>query len=280
MLSSPRLASRLAPAMLALCVANVFVAKSQTIQNPQPMVKSASSRGKQSFAASCAGCHGLDGKGSDRAPNIADKPSVQRLSDAQLFSIIQNGVPGTGMPAFHLLESSRIKAMVTYLRTLQGTRKLIHLLGNPDRGKTIFSGKAGCSQCHVVGGEGGFIASDLSEYARTHDLEEIRTTILNPASGNRPVRLVTVVVHGGEKYSGRVRSEDNFSLQLQTLDGAFHFMSKSDIESLEYAPETLMPSDYGSRLNSDEMNDLISYLMSVAGSSGPAAPSKAKEWEW
>ena len=279
MLSNPRWVSMLAP-LLALCIADAIFAKLQTAQNPQQAANPASSRGKQSFAGFCAGCHGLDGKGSDRAPNIADKPSVQRLSDAQLFSIIQNGIPGTGMPAFHSLESSQIKAMVTYLRTLQGTRKPVHLPGNPDRGKTIFSGKAGCSQCHVVGGEGGFIASDLSEYARTHDPDEIRTTILNPASGNRPVRLATVVVHGGEKYSGRVRSEDNFSLQLQTLDGAFHFMSKSDIESLEYAPETLMPSDYGSRLNSNEMNDLISYLMSIAGSSGPAESSKKKEWEW
>lgn len=280
MLSSPRLASVLAPLVLVLGVASVFVAKSQTAQNPQQTVKSTSSQGRQSFVGACAGCHGLDGKGSERAPNIAAKPSVQQLSDAQLFTIIQNGIPGTGMPGFHLLESSQIKALVTYLRTLQGAKRTIHLPGNPEQGKTIFSEKAGCSQCHTVKGEGGFIASDLSDYARTHDLEEIRTTILNPASVNRPVKLVMVVVRGGEKYAGRVRSEDNFSLQLQTLDGAFHFMSKSDIERLEYASETLMPSDYSSRLNSDQMNDLISYLISVAGSREPIAPSKKKEWEW
>lgn len=280
MLLNPRLPSILAPVLMVLCVASPFVAKSQTSQNPQQTVKPASSRGKQSFAGACAGCHELDGKGSERAPNIADKASVQRLSDAQLFSIIQNGIPGTGMPAFHTLESSQIKAVVSYLRMLQGTKRTIHLPGNPDRGKTIFSGKAGCSQCHMVRGEGGFIASDLSDYAHTHDLEEMRTTILDPASSNRQVKLVTVIVRGGEKYAGRVRSEDNFSLQLQTLDGAFYFMSKSDIETLEYTSETLMPSDYGSRLNSSEVNDLISYLISVAGSSEPTASSKEKEWDW
>jgi hypothetical protein len=35
------------------------------------------------------------------------------------------------------------------------------------------------------------------------------------------------------KYSGRVRNEDNFSLQLQTLDGAFHLFMKSELRSFE-----------------------------------------------
>jgi hypothetical protein len=37
----------------------------------------------------------------------------------------------------------------------------------------------------------------------------------------------------GQNYSGRVRSEDNFSLQLQTLDGAFHLFMKSELRSFE-----------------------------------------------
>jgi hypothetical protein len=37
----------------------------------------------------------------------------------------------------------------------------------------------------------------------------------------------------GQKYSGRVRNEDNFSLQLQTLDGAFHLFMKSELRSFE-----------------------------------------------
>jgi len=36
--------------------------------------------GRQTFAASCASCHGLDGRGSERAPDIADRPDVRELS--------------------------------------------------------------------------------------------------------------------------------------------------------------------------------------------------------
>ncbi len=70
---------------------------------PRESAKSASTRGKQTFTSTCAGCHGLDGRGGERAPNIAENPKVLRFSDAQISLIIENGVPGTGMPAFHSL---------------------------------------------------------------------------------------------------------------------------------------------------------------------------------
>lgn len=235
-------------------------------------------RGKQTFSSSCAQCHGLDGKGSERAPNIVDRPSIQRSSDSQIFHIIENGVPGTGMPAFHSLEPSQIRAVVAYLRMLQGKNKAAALPGNPEQGKALFFGKAGCSQCHMVSGEGGFIASDLSEYARVHQVEQIRNAIVDPASTGREVRLITVTLHSGEQYTGRVRDEDNFSLQLQSLDGTFHFLAKSEIDRMQFDSQSLMHSGYGSRLDVHEVNDLISYLMKVAGTT-ESTPPKAEEWE-
>ena len=231
--------------------------------------------GKQTFASTCANCHGLDGRGGERAPNIAETPRVQQLSDAQLFKIIENGIPGTGMPAFHSLDSSNIKAVVTYLRTLQGTKKLVKLPGDPARGETVFLGKGGCSGCHMVAGKGGFIASDLSAYARTYTVEQIRNEITAPTNNDPRARMATATLRSGEKYTGRVRNEDNFSLQLQTMDGIFHFLGKSDLEGLEYSSQPLMPSNFGSTLSADELNDVVSYLMSLADAS--TAPSKPPE---
>jgi mono/diheme cytochrome c family protein len=55
----------------------------------------------------CAVCHGSDGHGqTDMGENMYPKvpdlagPTVQRLSDGELFSIVQNGVRWTGMPAW------------------------------------------------------------------------------------------------------------------------------------------------------------------------------------
>jgi cytochrome c oxidase cbb3-type subunit III len=280
MLPSP--GSRSVLVLAAVWAASCFAAWPRTPPQSLPQKSAAplSTRGKQTFASTCANCHGLDGRGGERAPNITENPKVQRLSDSQIEHIVENGVPGTGMPAFHSLETADVKAVVAYLRTLQGTKQTVKLPGDPVRGEAIFFGKAGCSGCHMIAGKGGFIASDLSSYARTHAVEQIRSAITTPApASDRQERLATVTIRGDTKVVGRIRNEDNFSVQLQTLDGTFYFVAKSDLEGLEYDPQTLMPSDYGSTLNPEELNDLVSYLMRVANASRSATPKKADEWE-
>jgi putative heme-binding domain-containing protein len=273
--------SQFALLLVALCVGSGLGAWSQTPRQnlPQTNLKLLSTRGKQTFASTCAGCHGLDGRGGERAPNIVENPKVQQLSDAQIFRVIENGVPGTGMPAFHSLARVEVEAVVAYLRSLQGTNRTLNLPGDPDRGQTVFFGKAGCSGCHMAAGKGGFIASDLSGYARGHAVEQIRSAITSPTPGNdRRARLVTATLRGGETYVGRIRNEDNFSVQLQTLDGTFYFVDKSDLEGLETS-QTPMHTDYGSTLSSVELNNVVSYLMRVAGASKWETPAKENEWE-
>jgi putative heme-binding domain-containing protein len=205
---------------------------------------------------------------------------VQRLSDTQIGHVVENGIPGTVMPAFHSLASSDVTAVVTYLRTLHGTKKALNLPGDGKRGETIFFAKAGCSGCHMVLGKGGFIASDLSGYGRAHAVEQTRSAIINPPPGSdQQARMVTTTTRGGEKYVGRIRNEDNFSLQLQTWDGAFRFLSKSDIEKSEYSSQGLMPTDYASTLSADELNDLVSYLLSVANARTSPSETPRKEFE-
>jgi len=268
--------------LMAVWAANGLAVWSQTPgQNlPKQSAKVDSNRGKQVFASTCANCHGLDGRGSERAPNIAERASVQRLSDAQISHIIEDGIPGTGMPAFHSLEHSDVEAIVAYLRALQGRKPTIKLPGNPDRGEAVFFGKAGCSGCHMIAGKGGYIASDLSGYAGSRAVDQIRSAITAPTpNGDRDARLVTAMTRTGEKYSGRIRNEDNFSLQLQALDGTFFFVAKSDIERLEYSSQTLMPSDYGSTLSHDDLNDVVSYLMRVSLVSSGASKGPVEAFE-
>jgi cytochrome c oxidase cbb3-type subunit III len=235
---------------------------SQAGPRTTPGSQATQGEGARLFAATCAGCHGLDGRGGERAPDIAQAHEVQRLSDAQLMHVVQEGVPGTGMPAFHSLPRAEIKALLAYLRVLQGSDKTPRLPGDPERGRQVFV-KTGCSDCHMVAGSGGFMASDLSSYGNTHSEDEIRSAITQP---NQAVeaRSVTVRTQDGHSYSGRIRNEDNFSLQLQSLDGTFYFLAKSEVGEIEYSPRSLMPSDYNRRLSSQDMNDIVSYLIKAA----------------
>jgi cytochrome c oxidase cbb3-type subunit III len=267
----------------AACIClNVFVVCVSLRAQQRAPSPAALLQGRQVFSSSCAGCHGLDGRGGERAPDIASKPEVQRLSSAALTRIVHDGVPGTGMPSFRLLGASRIQAVVLYVRSLQGRGEAGRLPGNPEAGKGLFFGKAGCAECHMLAGAGGFIGSDLSNYAATESAHEIRDAILHPEAKADPAKkAVLVTTMSGEQLTGVARNEDNFSLQLQTLDGSFHLFTKTDLKSVEHQDRSLMPSDYGSRLSRVELNDIVSYMMSVAKSNlaGAKPGHKAKKPE-
>jgi plastocyanin len=76
------------------------------------------------FAEHCAVCHAADGRGSSAigshmyppVPDLAS-PAIQQFSDGALFSIIQNGVRWTGMPAFRSTDDAdAIWNLVSYVR--------------------------------------------------------------------------------------------------------------------------------------------------------------------
>jgi putative heme-binding domain-containing protein len=222
---------------------------------------------KTTYESVCASCHGLDAQGSERGPNIASRQEVVDKSDAQLAEILKHGKTSTGMPAFAAFGDARIAALVAYLRTLLGHGDEGPVPGDPASGKALFFGKAQCASCHMVGGQGGFFAHDLTSYAARMNADEVRAKIVNPDKDFDTRRGTdTVILADSSKLSGVVRSEDNFSLQLQTPDGLFHLLTKSEIRTQTYAGKSGMPKDYGATLSPAELNDLVSYLLRASRS--------------
>jgi mono/diheme cytochrome c family protein len=77
------------------------------LTNPVPATPEVIAEGRDHFADHCAVCHGNDGSGDTemgrglypRAPDMR-LPATQKLTDAELFYIIENGVRLTGMPGW------------------------------------------------------------------------------------------------------------------------------------------------------------------------------------
>ncbi len=230
------------------------------------------------FESTCAACHGLDGQGGERGPNIATRLEVVRLSDDEILKVLREGLPASGMPAFASLGKAKLSSLLTYLRGLQGKGSSASIPGDPNKGKLLFYGSARCSECHIIHGNGGFLSTDLSNYAATVSALEIRSAITNP-SGEASQRrsLVTVTLRDGKFIEGVVRNEDNFSLQLQSTDGTFHLLQKSAVVTITPHPEPLMPSDYASTLSAAQLNDLVGYLMTVARQTKKPASSGWQE---
>jgi cytochrome c oxidase cbb3-type subunit III len=227
------------------------------------------------FASNCAVCHGADGRGGEHAPDIATVSDVQRRPDQNLIDIVRNGISGTGMPGFDWLGQEKIFGIVAYLRTLQGKNSPVTLPGNAEDGEKLFFGKAQCSECHMAQGKGGFIASDLSYPDSNTSADRLRQVIVDPVNSLPTQKKgITVTTADGQKYAGALRAQDNFSVSMQTMDGAFHYFPKSQLISIEIGTGSLMPYDYRSRLSDAEVNDLVSYLLRIGTQSAkPDKPS-------
>lgn len=235
------------------------------------------------FRRNCASCHGSDGRGGERAPNIATQHDVVSATDAQLKDVIGKGIPEAGMPSFDYLGNEKVVKLVARLRVLQGVGDASRapLPGDPVAGVTIFFGKASCSNCHMVRGRGGFLGEDLSGYAKGRTVDAIRKAIVDPASSpDSGGRLTCIAMSDGTKYSGVVRAENNFTVVLQSEDGTYHSIDRDRIAKTDSA--ALMPRDYGQTLTPKEVDDVVSFLIKSATpvqpiSVGPEAVGKDQQ---
>ena len=235
----------------------------------------AQSPGAAIFASNCAGCHGADGRGGEHAPNIATTPEVQHLMDRELAGIIRNGISGAGMPAFSSLKPQEVRDVVAWLRILQGRGDIVKLPGDARSGEALFFGKAQCSECHMVKGKGGFIGGDLSFYGAEARPDQIRGIIVDPEKNLPPEKkATTVVTNTGQTITGMVRGNNNFSLSLQTPDGAFHFLQKTDLTRIDLGSRSLMPA---SKLEGKEVDDLVSYLLQAGTDNAKGSPEHASQ---
>src|SRR5690349_13055708 len=72
--------------------------------------------GQRQFANTCSPCHGGDGMGGELGPPIAGR--LRRLDDQRLTTVIHQGIPGRGMPAFPNITGPSLANLIAFLRTL------------------------------------------------------------------------------------------------------------------------------------------------------------------
>jgi len=136
-----------------------------------------------------------------------------------------------------------------------------------DSGESLFFGKAGCASCHEVNGRGGVVGPDLSAAGMIAP-EALRAKILNPSSaggrGGAPLVLVAKLPDG-RTIQGVRHNEDTFTLQLMDASGQLHLLDKMKIGEVRRENRSLMPSDYATRLSSDELQNVVAYLGTLKG---------------
>lgn len=244
-------------------------------RNPFAGNKQAIQEGRSQFRFNCAMCHGVDAKGTQKAPNLTTGHWAHGGSDGELFRTIQRGVPGTLMPAQQaILTETETWQVIAYLRSLQAP---LSLVGDAARGRKLFMSEGNCGSCHMVNGQGGRLGPDLSrvgaERSTTYLAESIRRPSAHLAEGltepNKDLaqkyQTVTVITENGDRIMGVALDEDSFSLQMMGTDQQLHLFQKSEVRQVIHGSKSLMPAYSPVMLSDKDLQDLVAYLASLRG---------------
>jgi cytochrome c oxidase cbb3-type subunit III len=218
--------------------------------------------GSQLYSAQCSTCHGPDG---DAVGGVDLRSGKFRnaTNDGDLARIIGNGIPGTGMLGFKL-DPPEIAAVVAYLRNMNTVDATAMKPGDAARGRALFE-RHDCTRCHRVGAQGARVAPDLSDIGSIRGPGSLQRSLVDPNSQmmpiNRPVRIVT---RDGKVISGRRLNEDTYTVQLIDDQERLLSLTKADLREYTILTTSPMPS-YKDRITSDELADLLAYLLSLKG---------------
>jgi alcohol dehydrogenase (cytochrome c) len=94
--------------VVMLCVALV----ASSIAGAQP-----ADPGRTTWVSRCAGCHGTTGNGGELGPAIVAR--IPTRTDQDLTTLLRQGLPSSGMPAFSNLTDTETAALIGFLRTLR-----------------------------------------------------------------------------------------------------------------------------------------------------------------
>jgi putative heme-binding domain-containing protein len=229
------------------------------LKNPMEGKPEAVDAGRKLYMVSCAACHGPNAEGG-RGPRLLQSSGVRGMSNRRLYSTIKDGVKGTDMPPSTLAED-RVWEVVTYVRELNAPAFESRVPGDGAAGERLFTGKAGCANCHSIRGKGGFLGPDLSTLGLTRTATQIREAILKPDERiTEGYRGIAVTLANGTKISGVSRDYTNYSAQVLDAKGRIHSLDMRKVKQVELSKGSLMPGDFETRLTKEELTDLVAYL--------------------
>ena len=270
----------LAPLAAGLLLLAATAAYAADDQNPLAHDPKAAKAGEYEFRINCALCHGLGAHGGGRGPDLTREQKKHAHSDAELFQVISNGIPGTVMPANGTngqgvgMTDDEIWQIITYIRSVE-VKAPARPVGSAAHGKDLFYGDANCSLCHMVEGKGGRVGPELTGVGGSRTRDAIIDSVRNPSRRlawgltestkefPQEYETITVVTADGKQIKGVALNEDNFSVQMMDSSENIYLLEKDKLKSFQKSRESLMPVYPPEVLSDKDLDDIVAYLVSV-----------------
>src|ERR1700721_4823173 len=227
-------------------------------RNPLAGDAKSAKAGEYQFRINCALCHGWGAQGGGRGPDLTRAVKKHAHTDAEMFQVISNGIPGTAMPANGTngqgvgMTDKEIWQIIAYIRS-QEVKAPSKAAGNAGHGKELFYGDANCSLCHMIEGKGGRLGPELTAVGESRTRVAIIDSVRNPSrrlAGGlteatkefpQEYETVTAVTAEGKQIKGVTLNEDSFSVQVIDTSEEIYLLEKNKLRSFQKSRESLMP---------------------------------------
>lgn len=219
--------------------------------------------GSALYAAQCSQCHGPNGD-LIGGVNLRSGDLKRASTDEALRGVLNNGIPGTGMPAFKF-DQAELTGIIAFVRNMKEFEAKKVALGDAERGRSLFAGKGQCLNCHRVNGEGGRKGPNLSQVGSMRPASLLEQSLLDPTAAMLPQnRAIRAVTKDGTTITGRRLNEDTFAVQILDDQDRLRSLIKADLREYTVIKTSPMPS-YRQTLTAAERADVLAYLLSLKG---------------
>jgi cytochrome c oxidase cbb3-type subunit 3 len=180
----------------------------------------------------------------------------------QIGDVVLHGRPDKGMPAFPF-SGDQISELAAFIHSQQtkamavsGKRKGVDVsdlqTGNVEAGKAYFNGAGGCSTCHSPTG-------DLAGIASRYEGLQLEERMLYPKDVKSKV---TVTLASGEKITGTLAYQDEFTVGLRDATGTYRSWPTSAVKVSVDAPVEAHVALF-SKYTDDDIHNLMAYIQTL-----------------
>ena len=241
--------------------------------NDRPAVDAAAAeRGKTTWTAECATCHGADARGTDKGKNLVRSTLVLHdRNGSDLGPLLKKGHTTASGKTSASFTDDQINELAQFLRqrvndSFRGSpifavRNV--LTGDPKAGAEFFSGRGGCTACHAPTG-------DLAGIGRKYEPVDLQQRMLFPGGGgrgrgasaasSRSATTVTVTPQGGQPVSGLLVEMNDFTVTLRDASGLYRTFSRTPTLTVAKNDPLATHRALLETLTDKNMHDLVAYL--------------------
>jgi putative heme-binding domain-containing protein len=165
--------------------------------------------------------------------------------------------------------ATRLETLMTTAPTEKDPREIMAAIRgafgqrhrDADQGQKLFTKH--CETCHQVAGRGTVVGPQLDGIGN-RGLERVIEDVLDPNRNvDQSFRTVVLALADGRIMGGLVRREDADDVVIVDKEAKEITIALADIEERQPSNLSLMPSDFDTVLQADELTDLLTYLLTL-----------------